>query len=197
VLSNPAGAVFAYNHLESYVQEVLYWAGVYARGGYTVSAATSTDDAATASQMTGCLPGGELPPNEAVATAISYAEAQLGKPYQYGGTGPNSFDCSGLVMMAYRAAGIDIPRTSEQQWAFGPRVKPSQVEPGELVFVVGADGTRTEPGHVGLVIGGGLMIEAYATGYPIMIAPYRSGDPVGFTRPWTHKGVTLAGSDQG
>jgi hypothetical protein len=41
------------------------------------------------------------------------------------------------------------------------------------------------------------MIEAYATGYPIMIAPYRSGDPVGFTRPWAHKGVTLAGSDQG
>jgi cell wall-associated NlpC family hydrolase len=93
-------------------------------------------------------------------------------------------------MMAYRAAGIDIPRTSQQQWAWGPRVKPSQVRPGDLVFFAGSDGTRTSPGHVGLVIDGGLMIEAYATGYPIRIAPYAGRDPVGFTRPWAHAGVS-------
>ncbi len=182
ILSNVEQAIFAYNHLESYVQEVLYWAGLYSRGGYTVTQAT-LDDAPT------CLAGASQAPNDAAAAAIAYAEQQLGKPYQWGGTGPDAFDCSGLVMMAYRAAGIDIPRTSQEQWAWGPRIKPSQVQPGDLVFFVGSDGTVQHPGHVGLVIGGGLMIEAYATGYPIRIAPYGDRDPVGFTRPWAHKGV--------
>ncbi len=184
VLDNVDGAIFAYNHLESYVQLVLYWAGVYARGGYTVGPVT-LDSAPD------CIPGVGQAPNNAVATAIAYAEQQLGKPYQWGGTGPDSFDCSGLVMMAYRAAGIDIPRTSQQQWLWGPRISPRQVQPGDLVFFVGADGTATAPGHVGLVIGNGLMIEAYATGFPIRIAPYGDRDPVGFTRPWAHRGVSL------
>ncbi|HTZ93241.1 MAG TPA: C40 family peptidase [Streptosporangiaceae bacterium] len=182
VLSNVDQAIFAYNHLESYVQAVLYWAGLYASGGYTVSPVT-LDSAPE------CLPGAARAPSAAVATAIGYAEQQLGKPYLWGGTGPDAFDCSGLVMMAYRAAGIDIPRTSEQQWAWGARVSAPQVQPGDLVFFAGADGTPTSPGHVGLVIGGGLMIEAYATGFPIRIAPYGDRDPVGFTRPWGHTGV--------
>jgi peptidoglycan DL-endopeptidase CwlO len=185
VLDNVEGAIFAYNHLESYVQDVLYWADLYASGGYTVSPVTVDDEPE-------CLPGVGQAPNDAAATAIAFAEEQLGKPYQWGGTGPNAYDCSGLVMMAYRAAGIDIPRTSQEQWLWGPRVKPSQVEPGDLVFFVGSDGTLTAPGHVGLVIGGGLMIEAYATGFPIMIAPYGNSHPVGFTRPWAHRGVVLA-----
>jgi cell wall-associated NlpC family hydrolase len=122
-------------------------------------------------------------PNQVVATAIAFAEQQLGKPYLFGGTGPDAFDCSGLMMMAYRAAGINIARTSEQQWATEVRVAASQVQPGDLVFFAGADGTRTSPGHVGLVIGGGKMIEAYATGFPIRVATYTNRDPVGFTRP--------------
>jgi peptidoglycan DL-endopeptidase CwlO len=181
VLDNVAQAVFAYNHLESYVQAVLYWADLYARGGYTVSSATP----ATATQcLVTASEGGNT--SAAAQTAIAYAEQQLGKPYQWGATGPDAFDCSGLVMMAYRAAGIDIPRTSQQQWAFGPRISASMVQPGDLVFFAGADGTPTAPGHVGLVIGNGLMIEAYATGFPIRIAPYGDRDPVGFTRPWEH-----------
>jgi len=185
VLSNVSQAVFAYNHLESYVQAVLSWAGLYARGGYTVSPVT-LDSAPE------CLPGAGHASNDAAATAIGYAEQQLGKPYRWGGTGPDSFDCSGLVMMAYRAAGIDIPRTSQQQWKWGPRIKASHVQPGDLVFFAGADGTATAPGHVGLVIGGGLMIEAYATGFPIRVAPYSGRDPIGFTRPWAHAGVVVA-----
>jgi cell wall-associated NlpC family hydrolase len=187
VLNSVPAAIFAYNHLESYVQAVLYWAGVYARGGYTISAVT-LDSALQ------CMPGIGQAPNDAAAAAISYAELQLGKPYQWSGTGPDSFDCSGLVMMAYRAAGIDIPRTSQQQWAWGPRVSSNHVQPGDLVFFAGADGTRTAPGHVGIVIGGGLMIEAYATGFPIRVAPYGGRDAVGFTRPWAHSGVPGAGS---
>ncbi len=184
VLSDVDAAVFAYNHLESYVQAVLYWAGVYAGGGYTVGA----DSPVSVPQ---CLPGvaTDQPPNAVAAAAIAYAEQQLGKPYQWGATGPDAFDCSGLVMMAYRAAGVGIPRTSQQQWAWGPRVSSSEVEPGDLVFFAGSDGTTTSPGHVGIVIGGGLMIEAYAAGYPIRIAPYADRDPVGFTRPWAHAGT--------
>ena len=194
VQSNPSGAIFAYNHSESYVQLVLSYAAEYARGGYTV-AATAADD------VPGCIPAvnvaasqgeGTEPPNQVAATAISFAEQQLGKPYLYGGTGPDAYDCSGLVMMAYRAAGIYIPRTSEDQWLWGPQVPASQVEPGDLVFFVGADGTPTAPGHVGIVIGGGMMVEAYATGYPIRIAPYGNRDPIGFTRPWAHSGVQPA-----
>jgi peptidoglycan DL-endopeptidase CwlO len=182
ILDNVPEAIFAYNHLESYVQAVLYWAGVYSRGGYSVQAVTLD----SSSQ---CLPDVGQAPNSAAAAAIAFAEEQIGKPYQWGGTGPDSYDCSGLVMMAYRAAGIDIPRTSQEQWAWGPRISPGKVEPGDLVFFVGADGTRTAPGHVGIVIGGGLMVEAYSTGFPIRIAPYGDRDPVGFTRPWAHSGV--------
>ena len=92
------------------------------------------------------------------------------------------------------ASRIDIPRTSQQQWAAGPRVSASQVQPGDLVFFVGADGTLTSPGHVGLVIGGGLMIEAYATGFPIRIAPYAGRNPIGFTNPWAHRSAKVAAS---
>ena len=190
VLDNVAGAIFAYNHLQSYVQTVLSWAGSYASGGFSVSPVTL--DSAP-----GCLPGVGRAPNVATSTVIAFAEQQLGKPYQWGGTGPDAFDCSGLVMAAYRAAGLDIPRTSELQWTWGPRVSPSQVEPGDLVFFAGSDGTRASPGHVGLVIGGGKMIEAFATGFPIRIATYGNRAPVGFTRPWAHRGVVLTGHHSG
>jgi peptidoglycan DL-endopeptidase CwlO len=186
VLSNVDQSIFAYNHLESYVQAVLYWADLYSHGGYTVSPVT-LDSASE------CLPGTGRVPNDAVAAVIAYARQQLGKPYLWGGTGPDSFDCSGLVMMAYRAAAIDIPRTSQDQWAWGPRISASNVQPGDLVFFAGSDGTPASPGHVGLVIGGGLMIEAYAAGFPIRIAPYGDRDPIGFTRPWAHPGVAAVG----
>jgi peptidoglycan DL-endopeptidase CwlO len=115
---------------------------------------------------------------------ILYAADQLGKPYLWGGTGPDAFDCSGLAMMAYRVAGVYIPRTSQQQWLFGRRVAPSAVEPGDLVFFAGSDGTMTAPGHVGIVIGEGMMIDAPFTGADIRLEPYPAlPGLVGFTRP--------------
>jgi peptidoglycan DL-endopeptidase CwlO len=115
---------------------------------------------------------------------IAYAEAQLGKPYQWGATGPDAFDCSGLTMMAYRAAGITIPRTSQQQWASGPRIPASRARPGDLVFFAGSDGTMTAPGHVGIVTGPGMMIDAPFTGQVIRQESYAgSTGLVGFTRP--------------
>jgi peptidoglycan DL-endopeptidase CwlO len=198
VQQNVSGAIFAYNHSDAYVQLVLSYASTYASGGFTVSPVTDAN-------VPSCIPGvstvadtGQIP-NATVATAIDFAEAQLGKPYQWGATGPDAYDCSGLVMMAYRAAGVYIPRTSQQQWLWGPQVPASQVEPGDLVFFAGADGTPAAPGHVGLVIGHDEMIEAYATGFPIRVSAFGTSaaapgdeDPVGFTRPWAHSGAALA-----
>jgi peptidoglycan DL-endopeptidase CwlO len=135
-------------------------------------------------------PAGVRPaPANAAAQAIAYARAQLGKPYVWGGTGPDGFDCSGLVMEAYASAGIPVPRTSQEQWAAGPQV--SNPQPGDLVFFAGGDGTVSAPGHVGLVIGPHTMIEAYATGYPVRVSAFGDaqaapgdGDPVGYTAPW-------------
>ncbi len=200
VQNNPSAAIFAYNHANWYVQDVLTWASTYASGGFTVSEITPQGGAGSpASCAGGNVLAALVTPNAAAATAISFAEQQLGKPYLFGGTGPDAFDCSGLVMMAYRAAGIDIPRTSQQQWKWGPHIPASKVEAGDLVFFAGADGTDTAPGHVGLVIGDGEMIEAYAVGFPIRVSTYGTpssppGDQkvVGFTRPWAHAGVTVA-----
>jgi peptidoglycan DL-endopeptidase CwlO len=198
-------AIFAYNHADWYVQAVLNYASEYAAGGYTVSAVNLDSSATTCTGNT--MLSAMTSPNAAVTTAIDFAEQQLGKPYLLGGTGPDSFDCSGLVMMAYRAAGIIIPRTSQEQWdAWSqqktlPHVPASQVEPGDLVFFVGSDGTPAspghpvQPGHVGLVIGNGEMIEAYGSGFPIRISSYGKptsppGDQtvVGFARPWARAG---------
>lgn len=121
------------------------------------------------------LPTGfTLPPGTpaTVQIAIAYAVAQLGKPYLWGGTGPTGYDCSGLVMMAYRAAGISLPRTTFQQVLVGTAVYSlNQLKPGDLLFSAGSDGTPTDPGHVGMYIGTSLVIEAPQTGEPVMITP--------------------------
>lgn len=116
----------------------------------------------------------------AAARAVSYARAQLGKPYVYGATGPGSYDCSGLTQAAWRAAGVSIPRTSGAQWSGLTRVSASAVQPGDLVVYNGA-------GHVALYIGGGQIIEAPRPGKSIQTAPWRSGwyasNFVGVVRP--------------
>lgn len=129
-------------------------------------------------------------PNKAAAAAIAYAQAQLGKPYEWGGTGTAAFDCSGLAMEAYATAGVRIARTSQEQWATEPHV--SDPASGDLVFFAGADGTASAPGHVGLVLDPSrdLMIDAYAPGVSVHQETYGQPgsapglqDPVGFTDP--------------
>jgi cell wall-associated NlpC family hydrolase len=196
---NIPAAIFAYNHADWYVEEVLSWASTYASGGFTVSDVTQGVNAAAVTGKGGssqlCSQNSQLAafvaPNAIVGQAVSYAEAQLGKPYLFGGTGPAAFDCSGLVMMAYRAAGVNIPRTSQQQFAQLPSVPAAKVVPGDLVFFAGSDGTPTAPGHVGLVIGKNTMIEAYASGTPVRVStfgtpqsPQGDGTVVGFAQPW-------------
>jgi len=203
---DPSGAIFAYNHAGWYVTAVENFASEYASGGYLVSA-NSPNTASGQSGATACT-GSVLDalsmPNVAVATAIQFAQEQIGRPYVFGATGPDAYDCSGLVMMAYRAAGINIPRTSSEQYHFGAPVAASAVSPGDLVFFAGADGTVANPGHVGLVIGKNTMIEAYATGFPVRISTFglknsapgeQTGKVVGFTRPWKAAGVNVPASE--
>ena len=73
-------------------------------------------------------------PSPRAAAAIAYAEAQLGKPYQYAASGPNTFDCSGLTMMAWAAAGVSMPHYSGAQYEGLPHVPLDQLEPGDLLF---------------------------------------------------------------
>lgn len=104
------------------------------------------------------VPGG----GSRAAIAIRYALAQLGKPYVWGAAGPRAFDCSGLVMRAWGAAGVSLPHYTHAIWQIGRRVTRSQLRPGDLVYPHGL-------GHVQLYIGGGKVIEAPHTGADVRI----------------------------
>ena len=113
------------------------------------------------------------PPSQGgVSAVIGYARAQLGKPYQWGGAGPNSFDCSGLTMRAWQRAGVNLSHYTGAQWGETARVAISDLRPGDLVFF-GSSGPNSH--HVGLYVGGGQMIEAPYTGANVRYASiYRS-----------------------
>ena len=112
--------------------------------------------------------GGKAAP--AARGAIALAEHYLGTPYVWGGESPSGFDCSGLLQFIYGKQGIQIPRTSQQQYQAGRRVGRGQLRPGDAVFFVGSDGTRSAPGHEGIYIGGGRFIEAPHTGTTVRIS---------------------------
>jgi cell wall-associated NlpC family hydrolase len=124
------------------------------------------------------------PGRAAARQAIAFARAQLGKPYLWGGTGPDRYDCSGLTMMAYRSAGIVLPRTSRQQWYAGPHV-PSMFDlaPGDLVFFANDLDEPSTIHHMGMVIGNGLMIEAPYTGSVVRVRSINRPDYIGAVRP--------------
>jgi cell wall-associated NlpC family hydrolase len=157
------------------------------------------------SALTGCDPsalqavpsGFTLPPATppAAVTAIVWTFGQLSTPYSFGGDCTNSHggdpahqcDCSSLVQQAYHAAGITLPRTSQDQFHAGtPVADLSDLRPGDLVFVPGAPlGTTSAPGHVGIYLGDGLVIDAPTTGQTVHIGPlqpYWSGNLAGIRR---------------
>ncbi|MFB7213826.1 NlpC/P60 family protein [Streptomyces sp. NPDC001890] len=85
---------------------------------------------------------------------LAFARAQIGKPYVWGATGPSSYDCSGLTQAAWKAAGVDIPRTTWDQVEIGTRVATADLRPGDLVFFY------DDISHVGIYKGDGMMIHA-------------------------------------
>ncbi len=119
------------------------------------------------------------PSSSAVETAIAYAYAQLGDPYEYGGSGPDSWDCSGLTKAAYAAAGVYIgAHGSTSQYRYlanqGRLVPVSQLQRGDLVFYSDDGGATTY--HTALYIGGGQMIEAQYEGVPVKVSNLRYYD---------------------
>jgi cell wall-associated NlpC family hydrolase len=122
------------------------------------------------------LPTNYVIPADATAAetvAITYALAQLGKPYLWGGTGPAAFDCSGLTMMAWAQAGVTLLHYTGDQINEGTAVSSyAEIAPGDLVLVPGSDGTVANPGHVGIYIGDGIVESAVDVQYGVIVQPY-------------------------
>jgi cell wall-associated NlpC family hydrolase len=129
-------AIFAYNHSSAYVAEVLRWAATYEREAQPL----------------------EVPASEAAGGALSFALAQIGVPYVWGGESRSGYDCSGLVQASYRTVGIGLPRTSEEQFSSERRLPPgAPPAPGDLVFFGPSPDDAT---HVGIVVRPGEMVDA-------------------------------------
>jgi cell wall-associated NlpC family hydrolase len=163
------GAIYAYNHSEDYVKEVLDFSAQYTDGSGAPQAPPGTTDPATQSAV--------------VAKVLAYARAQLGVPYQWGGNGPahgQGFDCSGLVQQAYAAAGATLPRVATDQYHAGKILPPgTPLQPGDLVFF----GNPQFAHHVGIYAGNGLMINAPNTGSVVRYENYNWPDYFAATRP--------------
>lgn len=99
---------------------------------------------------------------------VSVAKTKLGCRYVYGASGPDTFDCSGLVMWAYRQVGVSLPRTSREQYSATSRLTKAQLQPGDLVFF-SSDGTAAGIHHVGIWVGDGKFIHAPSTGDVVKI----------------------------
>jgi len=102
--------------------------------------------------------------SDAAQTAVDTAMAQRGKPYVWAAAGPSSFDCSGLVQYAYKAAGVSLPHSSLQQSRMGQAVSRSGLQPGDLVFFY------SPVSHVGIYIGNGQMVHAPTSGDVVKVA---------------------------
>jgi peptidoglycan DL-endopeptidase CwlO len=98
------------------------------------------------------------------ATALEHAMSKVGSPYRYGATGPNAFDCSGLVSWAYKKAGKSLPRTSRAQSKVGTPVSRDDLQPGDLVFFY------KPVSHVGIYIGDGKIVHASTRKSPVKIS---------------------------
>jgi cell wall-associated NlpC family hydrolase len=109
--------------------------------------------------------------------AVRFAYEQLGKPYRWAADGPESFDCSGLTMASWRAAGVGLPHSSTMQWAQVAHVPRDQLRPGDLVFYYG------DIHHVAIYIGGDKMIHAPTYGEDVRIAPVDEAPIHGYGRP--------------
>lgn len=119
----------------------------------------------------------DVPASGRAAVAVDFALAQLGEPYSYGSEGPDSWDCSGLTMVAWAQAGVSLPRSSSAQIGVGTRVSKSQLQPGDLVFFY------SPISHVGIYLGGGELVHATHPGDVVSVDPLSSMPFSGATRP--------------
>ncbi|MCC9704755.1 NlpC/P60 family protein [Streptomyces sp. MNU76] len=122
-------------------------------------------------------PAGAVAPNGRAAAAVAAARSALGKPYVWGSTGPDGFDCSGLMVWSYGQAGVGLPRTSQAQRYAGTQVPLSQAQPGDLVTY------RPDASHVGMYVGNGQVIHAPYPGAPVRYDPVAMMPIASVTRP--------------
>ena len=115
----------------------------------------------------GAIPPGDVaaPGSPAATTVIQAALSRIGSPYSWGGSGPNAFDCSGLVMWSFQQAGISLPHSSQALARGGQPVSTDQMQPGDLVI------QYSDASHVGIYIGDGMMVHASTYGTPVRVAP--------------------------
>jgi peptidoglycan DL-endopeptidase CwlO len=119
-----------------------------------------------------------LPPARGAAgVAVRTALAQVGKPYHWGSAGPDAFDCSGLTMYVWAAAGVSLPHSSSAQYQALPHVGRAALQPGDLVFF----GSPIH--HVGIYVGGGTMVAAPSSGRVVQVQAIDRSDYVGAGRP--------------
>jgi len=138
------------------------------------AASRSSSPAANAAPA---APAAETAVSPGASGAVEEARRQIGKPYSYGGSGPGSFDCSGLTAWAWGHAGHSLPHSSQAQYSSLPHVSLSALQPGDLVFF------GSDIHHVGIYVGGGTMIEAPHTGLNVRYASIYRSDLVGAARP--------------
>ncbi len=126
-------------------------------------------------------PLGPPPPTSSgAAAAVASARAQIGKPYVYGGSGPDSFDCSGLVAWAWNAGGVGLSHSAQAQYSETTRVSTDNLQPGDVLFF---GSSTSDIGHDAIYTGGGMMVEAPHTGLNVReVGAFRS-DLVGAGRP--------------
>ncbi|WP_328493987.1 NlpC/P60 family protein [Streptomyces sp. NBC_00414] len=116
-------------------------------------------------------------PSREGGEALRYAVEQIGKPYEWGAEGPDSYDCSGLTSRAWDTAGRPIPRTSQEQWAVLPRVPLPDLRPGDLVVYF------PEATHVAMYLGDGMVVQAPRPGARIKVSPIAANPVLGAVRP--------------
>jgi cell wall-associated NlpC family hydrolase len=154
-----------FHRIPAFIVQLLMLAGL------TACASISSPPQRTASQPAVTAPA-PARASTAIHTGLSIARDMLGTRYRYGGASPKGFDCSGLVYYSYRKAGIDVPRTTTEQYRHSQRVKLSQLQPGDLIFF---KITRGKLSHVGIYAGGGRFIHAPSGGKRVAYASL--GDP--------------------
>lgn len=117
---------------------------------------------------------------------VANARAELGKPYVYGATGPDDFDCSSLVQFVFGKAGLSVPRVSSAQFTFGTQIQAADLAPGDLVFSEWSGDDVPHHGHVAIYAGNGMIIEAPHPGGVVQEVPLDDNylsHVDGYTRP--------------
>jgi cell wall-associated NlpC family hydrolase len=166
---NIRAALFAYNHADWYVAEVLHWAAIYGAANPAIGIAggpAGSRDSAASSTGSSAL-GAEI---------VSVAGSWKHVPYVWGGSTRGGVDCSGLVKVVFAQFGVKLPHNAQLQYNAVPHVTTAELEPGDLVFFAQTyPSTREWITHVGIYIGDGLMLNAPTTGDVVRAMPVFTG----------------------